>query len=71
MKVTEQIIERIIALGPTDKARAKTLGVSMRTITDYKTGKIPRIVISLIEQGIIAIPTDTTNQTSQEAERTA
>ena len=58
MNETERLIDRIILLGPTDKARATALGVSMRTVTDYKAGKIPRIVRSMLEQGIIRVVRD-------------
>lgn len=56
MNISEQLVARIVSLAPSDKARAQTLGVSMRTITDYKSGKIPRIVLSMIENGILSIP---------------
>ena len=62
MGATEQLINRIVSLGPTDKARAQALGVSMRTVTDYKAGKIPRIVISLLEHGIITVPVHTNEE---------
>lgn len=55
------LIDRIISLGPTDKARAQALGVSMRTVTDYKAGKIPRIVLSLLDQGILSVPVTHSN----------
>jgi hypothetical protein len=57
MDATAQLVERIVALGESDKARARALGVSPRTITEYKSGRVPRIVRSLLERGILVIRT--------------
>jgi hypothetical protein len=41
--------QKLVTLAPNDRERAKLLGVSPRTITDYKAGKFPRILIALAE----------------------
>jgi hypothetical protein len=56
MEEATQILAReIINLGRDDKERAKALGVSLRTITDYKAGKFPRIITSLLEKRIVVL----------------
>lgn len=57
MDAIAQLVDHIIAQGSSDKARAKALGVSPRTITDYKAGRVPRIVRSLLERGILVVQT--------------
>jgi hypothetical protein len=51
----QKLVNEVINLGRDDKARAKALGVSPRTISDYKAGKFPRIVVSLLEQKIVVL----------------
>lgn len=51
----QRLIAEVINLGRDDKARAKALGVSPRTITDYKAGKFPKIVTSLLERRIVVL----------------
>lgn len=55
MDATKELIERIIAQGDDDLTRAQALGVSRRTITEYKAGKVPRIVRSLLDRGILVV----------------
>lgn len=62
MDTIQKLIHEVIALGRDDKARAEALGVSPRTITDYKTGKFPRIVIALLERGIVVLRSDITSE---------
>lgn len=56
--VVAKLVELIIAQGHDDKSRAKALGVSPRTITDYKSGKVPRIVTKLLEIGILVVKSE-------------
>lgn len=51
----QHLIREVVNLGNNDKARAKALGVSPRTISEYKSGQFPRIVLSLIEQRIVVL----------------
>jgi hypothetical protein len=44
------LIHAVHALGPTDTVRARRLGVSLRTLLDYKRGRFPRIVSALLER---------------------
>jgi hypothetical protein len=55
MDPTEMLTQRIIALGDDDQARAEALGVSRRTITEYKAGNLPRIVRNLLDRGILVV----------------
>jgi hypothetical protein len=55
MNTIDDLAQRIVEQGPDDKARAKSLGVSPRTITEYKAGRVPRIVRALIERGILVV----------------
>ncbi len=52
------LVQRIMEQGTDDKARAKALGVSTRTITEYKGGKVPRIVRALLACGILVVRGD-------------
>ena len=58
MNITDQLVARIIAQGADDKARARALGVSARTITEYKAGRMPRILKNLLERGILVVRSD-------------
>ena len=49
------LAQEITNLGRDDKERAKALGVSLRTITDYKAGRFPRIITSLLEKRIVVL----------------
>ncbi|NCC30540.1 MAG: hypothetical protein EOM24_00790 [Chloroflexia bacterium] len=53
----KMLIDLIIAQGHDDKSRAHALGVSIRTITDYKAGRVPRVVKTLLEKGILVVNT--------------
>lgn len=68
MDATAHLVKRIIEQGNSDKERAKALGVSPRTITEYKSGRVPRIVRSLLERGILVVratePSDDTTAAS-------
>lgn len=44
----------LVTLGANDRERARLLGVSPRTITDYKAGKFPRILMALAERPDLA-----------------
>jgi DNA-binding MarR family transcriptional regulator len=55
MSTVEVLARRIVEQGPDDKTRAKSLGVSLRTITEYKAGRVPRIIRVLIERGIVTV----------------
>ena len=46
--------QQLVKLGSNDRDRATALGVSPRTITDYKAGKFPRILIALAERPELA-----------------
>lgn len=54
----------IDSLGTTDRIRAQRLGVSVRTVTDYKAGKYPRIIDTLVRNPILleALMRDVQNQ---------
>jgi hypothetical protein len=54
-EVIQQLAQEVINLGRDDRERARVLGVSQRTITDYKAGRFPRIITSLLEQRIIVL----------------
>ena len=65
MDATSHLVERIIAQGSTDKDRAKALGVSVRTITEYKSGRVPRIVRSLLEREILVVRSGMADDTTR------
>lgn len=50
----ERFTEKLVGLAANDRDRAKALGVSARTITDYKAGKFPRILMTLAERPELA-----------------
>jgi len=54
-EATQLLAQEIINLGIDDIERANALGVSVRTITDYKAGKFPRIITSLLEKRIVVL----------------
>jgi hypothetical protein len=54
-ELTQKLAQEVINLGRDDKERAKVLGVSPRTITDYKAGKFPRAVMALLERQIVVL----------------
>lgn len=66
----QQLVKEVISLGINDKARAKALGVSQRTITEYKSGQFPRIILSLLERRIVVLRSScpTQDQESRKAE---
>lgn len=68
MDATAQLVSRIIAQGPDDKARARVLRVSTRTITEYKAGKMPRIVKNLLDLGILKVCEGTADDTTEGGE---
>lgn len=44
-----ELINEINRMGANDRERAQRLGVSVRTITEYKAGRFPRIIFALAE----------------------
>ena len=51
----QQLVGEIVRLGDDDKERAVALGVSPRTITEYKAGRFPRIITALLEKNILVL----------------
>lgn len=45
--------QAILDMGATDEERAKKLGISIRTITEYKAYKYPRIVRALAKHPVL------------------
>lgn len=64
----QQLVREVINLGVNDKERAKALRVSPRTISDYKSGQFPRIVLSLIEQRIVVLRSSCPTPDQEKAE---
>ena len=51
----QQLVREIVQMGSDDKERAAALGVSPRTITEYKAGRFPRIITILLERNIVVL----------------
>lgn len=46
--------QALYALAPTDRERAQKLGVSLRTIVEYRAGRLPRALYTLVHSTALA-----------------